>query len=470
MTPPPTVGMTSRFAPLILATALFMENVDSTIIATSLATIARDLDTEPVALKLALTSYLVALAIFIPASNWVADRYGARRVFRAAMLVFIGGSICCAISNSLETFVISRFLQGMGGGMMTPIARLIIVRGSPRNDLVRAMSWLSIPALIGPILGPPIGGLITTYSSWHWIFLVNVPIGIAGVFLAGRFLPEWPPVPMKRFDYLGLTLAGISFAGCVFGLSVITLPALPRAIGYSILVFGIVTSFAYIWHYQRKDHPILDLGILRLSPFRRTFLAAFLFRLGAGAMPFLFPLMLQLTFGLNPLQSGLITFATAIGALSAKFTAQSIIDLFGFRVTLVSTTLVASLGLMSISLFTEGTPWWLMIMLLMGIGFFQSTFWTATNAFTFAGISDENAGQANMISQVGVQLSLATGVALGGAVLEFVRLSHGGEPLLSDFRAAFVGIATVGLLSSVVFLGLPPHAGAELTRKRPSGG
>ena len=183
--------MNSRIVPLILAVALFMENMDSTVIATSLAVIAHDIGTEPVALKLALTTYLVALAIFIPISSWMADRFGARTVFRWAIVVFMVGSVCCAASNSLLTFVLSRFLQGMGGAMMTPVARLVLVRATPRNQLVDAMAWLSIPGLIGPILGPPIGGFITTYLSWHWIFLINVPIGIIGIVLVGIFLPEW---------------------------------------------------------------------------------------------------------------------------------------------------------------------------------------------------------------------------------------------------------------------------------------
>jgi EmrB/QacA subfamily drug resistance transporter len=443
-----------------------MENVDSTVIATSLATIAHDLDTEPVALKLALTSYLVALSIFIPASNWVADRFGARRVFRLAMLVFVAGSICCAISNSLESFVLSRFLQGMGGGMMTPIARLIIVRSTARNDLVQAMAWLSIPALVGPILGPPIGGLITTYFSWHWIFLVNVPIGIAGVAIAGRLLPEWPPQDLAPFDYMGLLLAGTGFAGCLFGLSVLTLPALPPAVGFIALAAGIVCLILYVARFRSVSDPLLNLRVFRFPLFRRTVIGGFFFRIGAGAMPFLFPLMLQLTFGLNPLQSGLVTFATAIGAFSAKFTAGIVISTLGFRSTILWATSLSAAGLFSVSFFTPETPSWLMMTLLMAIGFCQSTFWTATNAFTFADVSDSDAGQANILSQVSVQLSLATGVAVGGAILEWVRLSHGGGVELGDFTVAFGAIACFSFLGTLVFWGIPKDAGDDMARRR----
>jgi MFS family permease len=230
--------MNSRIVPLILAVALFMENMDSTVIATSLAEIARDIGTEPVALKLALTAYLVSLAIFIPISSWMADRFGARRVFCWAMVVFMLGSLCCAMSNSLFTFVLSRFLQGMGGAMMTPVARLVLVRATPRNQLVDAMAWLSIPGLIGPIVGPPVGGFITTFFSWHWIFLINIPIGLCGILLVNVFLPEWQRNKPRPMDFPGFFLAGAAFAGWVFGISVVTLPALPVSYGVATLIGG----------------------------------------------------------------------------------------------------------------------------------------------------------------------------------------------------------------------------------------
>ena len=236
--------MTSRLVPLILAVALFMENMDSTVIATSLADIAHDIGSEPIALKLALTSYLVALAIFIPISAWMADRWGARNVFRVAILIFIAGSVACAASNSLLTFVLSRFLQGFGGALMTPVARLVLVRVTPRNQLVDAMAWLSIPGLIGPIVGPPVGGFITTYFSWHWIFLINVPIGLIGIVLVTWLLPDWSRNAPRRMDFTGFVMTGIAFAGWVFGISVLTLPALPLSVGYITLALGTGTVTA----------------------------------------------------------------------------------------------------------------------------------------------------------------------------------------------------------------------------------
>ena len=325
----------SRLTPLILAVALFMENMDSTVIATSLAAIAGDIGSDPISLKLALTAYLVALAIFIPISSWMADRFGARNVFRWAMVVFILGSVACAISDSLLTFVASRFFQGMGGAMMTPVARLVLVRVTPRNQLVDAMAWLSIPGLVGPILGPPIGGAITTFFSWHWIFLINVPIGIIGVLLVNRFLPDWERNATRALDLPGFLLVGTTFAGWVFGISVLTLPALPAVFGYSALGTGVVTGLIYLWYFRRVENPILDLRLFKLPLFRITVVAGTFFRFGVGATPFLFPLMLQLTFGFTPFESGMVTFAGALGAFIAKFAAERLIQVTGFRMTLV---------------------------------------------------------------------------------------------------------------------------------------
>ena len=447
-----------RLTPLILAVALFMENMDSTVIATSLAAIAHDIGTEPIALKLALTTYMVALAIFIPISSWMADKFGAKNVFRWAIVVFILGSVACAVSNSLLTFVGSRFLQGMGGAMMTPVARLVLVRVTPRNQLVDAMAWLSIPGLVGPILGPPIGGFITTFASWHWIFLINVPIGLAGVLMVNKYLPDWHRNEPRKLDFTGFLLAGVCFAGFVFGISVLTLPALPAAFGYGSMALGIVAGVVYWFHFRRTEFPILDLRLFKQPLFRLTMIGGTVFRLGTGAMPFLFPLMLQLAFGLSPFESGMVTFASAVGAFAMKFVAERIIARIGFRSALITACTITAAGVLAMGIYSPGTPSPIMMGFLVITGFFQSLFWTTTNAFIFADIEDKNAGQANVMSQVSVQLSLAFGVALGGGALEGFRLIHGGEPLLQDFHWAFWLMATITLVSALIFTRVPKTA------------
>ena len=438
--------------------------MDSTVIATSLAAIAADIGTDPISLKLALTAYLVALAIFIPISSWMADRFGARNVFRVAMLVFVLGSISCAFANSLTAFVGARFLQGMGGALMTPVARLVLVRSTPRHDLVNAMAWLTIPGLVGPIVGPPFGGFLTTYLSWHWIFLINVPIGILGIALVSRFLPETMRNAPRQIDFKGFALAGPAFALFAFGTSVISLPALPPLVGVLATALGIGLGYLYARHALSTDNPLFDLRLLRFPFFRSAVVAGTFFRLGQGATPFLFPLMLQLSFGYTPFESGMITFASAIGAIVAKFMANGVFIRFGFRTSLVVSTGIAALGLLAMGLYTPETAVPLIIGILVFVGFWQSIFWTGSNAFVFADIEDKDAGQANVISQVSTQLSIALGVALGGGMLEMSNAMRGGELVLADFHLAFFVLAAICLVSTIMFARLPANAGYQLTK------
>ena len=454
----------SRTLPLILATALFMENMDSTVIATSLAAIASDIGTDPISLKLALTAYLVALAIFIPISSWMADRFGARNVFRAAMVVFMAGSIACALSGSLAQFVGARFMQGMGGAMMGPVARLVLVRATPRHRLVDAMAWLTIPAMVGPIVGPPFGGFLTTYFSWHWIFIINVPIGLFGIVLVGLVLPNAPERNAPRhIDFPGFLLAGSAFALFAFGCSVISLPALPVSVGVIATLVGIGLGALYVLHALRTEFPLLDLRLLRLPIFRSAVVAGTFFRLGQGATPFLFPLMLQLAFGMTPFESGMVTFAGAVGALAAKFMSNWLFGRFGFKYPLLLATAIASLGIVAMGLYTPQTPVPLILAILVFTGFWQSVFWTGSNAFVFADVEDKDAGQANVISQVWGQLMFAMGVALGGGALELAYRLRGGDSLaLVDFHIAFYIVAVVGAVATLLFIRLPRNAGHQL--------
>lgn len=455
-----------RVVPIILAVALFMENMDSTVIATSLPAIATDIGTSPIALKLALTSYFVSLAIFIPISGWMADRFGSTNVFRAAIAVFIVGSICCAFSHSLETFVLSRFLQGIGGSMMTPIARLVLLRVTPRNELVAATSWLSVPALIGPLTGPPVGGFLTTYLSWHWIFWINVPIGIIGILAATRFLPKSEPRTPRPIDLFGFLLTSIAFAGIIFGLSVISLPAIPVVTGYTAVAVGVIAAFAYLAHVRRAEFPLLDPKLFQRPYFRTTVLGSIFFRIGIGAFPFLMPLMLQLTFGLTPFESGMTTFVSAFGAIVSKFLAEGVYARFGFPRTL---TAFAVLGIVFLGIngfFTPETPHLLLMFALFMGGITRSFFFTGVNVFGYADVSEAEASQATVISAVSQQISIALGVAIAGGLLEFTSRFHGGTPNLSDFHIAWFVVAGIAAISTLFFFRLPPDAGADVSGHR----
>jgi EmrB/QacA subfamily drug resistance transporter len=365
-----------------------MENMDSTVIATSLPAIAADIGTSPIALKLALTSYFVSLAIFIPISGWMADRFGSSNIFRAAIAVFVLGSIACAFSNSMPTFVFSRFLQGIGGSMMTPVARLVLLRVTPRNELVSAMAWLTVPALIGPLTGPPVGGFLTTFLNWHWIFWINVPIGVIGILLATRFLPPPEPRTPRPIDFPGFMLTAIAFSGIIFGLSVISLPAIPTAYGYGAILVGLVGAGLYWRHTRRTEYPLLDPKLFRNRLFRTAVLGSAVFRIGIGAFPFLMPLMLQLTFGLTPFESGLTTFVSAFGAMVSKFGATRLYARFGFPRVLAATSILGSIFLAINGLFTPSTNHYLLMLALFVGGLTRSFFFTGVNTFGYADVSE----------------------------------------------------------------------------------
>ncbi|HMQ57340.1 MAG TPA: MFS transporter [Rhizobiaceae bacterium] len=453
----------NRTVPVILAVALFMEQMDSTVISTALPAIAADLGTDPIALKLALTAYLVALAIFVPVSGWMADRIGAKSVFRAAIGVFVAGSVACAAANSLEWFVAARFLQGMGGAMMTPVGRLVLVRSTPRADLVSAMAWVTIPGLIGPIAGPPIGGFLTEFASWHWIFLVNVPIGLAGIVLAGIFLPQTPTRDVGRVDWTGFLLSAVAASGVVFGFSVISMPALPPAVGIVTVATGVAAGIAYFAHARRTERPLLDPRIFRHRSFAASVLGGSLFRLGIGASPFLLPLMLQLGFGYSPLESGLVTFAGAGGALAMKFLAKPVLRAVGFRSALVFAALAGSALIAAPALFSQATPAIVIIGVLFIAGLVRSLFFTSINALSFAETPDDEFSQATAISAVSQQLSIACGVAFGALLLELYDMATGSALSAAGFAFAFAGIAIPTALAALPFLRLPTDIGADVS-------
>ncbi len=458
-----------RIIPLIIAVALFMENMDSTVIATSLPAIAADIGTNPLALKLAVTSYLLSLAIFIPASGWTADRFGARTVFRAAIAVFILGSIGCALSSSLTDFVIARIVQGMGGAMMTPVGRMVLVRSISKRDLVNAMAWVTTPALIGPVLGPPVGGFITTYATWHWIFIINVPIGLLGIVLATRYIDDIRAETRETFDMTGMVLAGLGIAGVAFGLSIMGLNFLPWTVVAALVVAGIFFIGAYLVHARRTPNPALDLTLFRLPTFFASVTGGFVFRLGLGALPFLLPLMLQVGFGFSPFQSGSITFATALGAMGMKWATVRILRRYGFRNILVYNGLISAGFLAVCAWFTASTPLTVMLGLLFVGGFFRSLQFTSINTIAYAEVDHSRVSRATALVSVGQQLAVSTGVAVGAMAVE-LSLRYRGDGILqaADFPPAFLAVAAVSALSVFIFMRLPPDAGAEMADRLPA--
>jgi len=449
---------------LTVACALFMENLDSTVIATSLPAMAADLHEDPISLQLALTSYLVSLAIFIPASGWVADRFGARTTFRVAILIFTLGSVLCGLASTLPLLVGARILQGLGGALMVPVGRLVLLRSVDRSELINALAFLTVPALLGPITGPPLGGFITTYFHWRWIFWINVPIGAAGFLIATLYMNEVESEAPGPLDVPGFLLCGFGLAFLLFGfggagrgLMAWQATAVLGSLGTLVLVF-------YVRHARRTPSPLIDLGLLSIKTFQASVLGGSLFRIGIGSIPFLLPLMLQTGFGLTAFQSGSITFIASVGSLAMKTTAAPILRLFGFRRVLVFDAILSAGFLCSYGFFTPTTPVLLMMSVLLTSGFVRSLEFTSLNAIAFAEIEPAQMSRAVSFSSAAQQLSLSLGVAAGAGVLQGIAYVHPGQDILTpaNFKWAFIIMAAISMSAAIAFLRLPQGAGAQL--------
>ena len=455
-----------RLVPLIVAVALFMENMDSTVIATSLPAIAADIGTSPLALKLAVTSYLLSLAVFIPVSGWTADRFGARTVFRSAIAVFMRGSIGCALSGSLPHFVVARIVEGMGGAMMTPVARLILVRSVDRRELINAMVWVTLPALIGPLIGPALGGFITTFISWHWIFLINIPIGLAGIVLATIFIEDVRAQTPGPFDPLGAVLAGLGIGGLAFGGSLLGLNVLPTSVVLALIVVGAGAAYAYVLHARRTPAPVLDLALLEIPTMRAAVVGGFIYRSGIGAMPFLLPLLLQLGFNLSAFQSGLITLSNVVGAMGMKTVIPFILRRYGFRRVLVVNALISAVLVAACATFQPGVSFaWIVGVLIVG-GFFRSLEFTSLNTIAYADVDNRRMSRATSLVAVAQQVSISVGVAIGALAVDLTLWARGRDTITAaDFQPAYLTIAVIAACACFIFARMPADAGAELARR-----
>ncbi|AKZ64751.1 major facilitator transporter [Herbaspirillum hiltneri N3] len=455
--------------PLIVACALFMEQMDSTVISTSLPVLAIDIAVDPISLKLALTSYLVSLAVFIPISGWMADRFGALTIFRSAICVFMLGSILCGVSQSLPEFVAARFFQGIGGAMMVPVGRLVILRSVDKANLVKALSYLTIPAMFGPVLGPPLGGFITTYFHWRWIFFINIPISILGLYLATRFIANARAESVAPLDWVGFLLSALGCSLVMMGLATAGRHLVSGDISLVCVVLGSLSLVAYVWHARRTEHPLIDLKLLKIETLQAGVGGGSLFRLGIGAIPFLLPLMLQLGFGFSAFHSGLLTCASAAGAMFMKTIAAKFLKRYGFRRVMIVNGICGVLSLAAIGLFTPATPYAVILIVLLIGGCFRSLQFTSLNAISYADVDSNRLSQATSIASVAQQLSVGMGVVLGGFALQMSNHLQGHATLVSqDFWPAFLTVAVAASFSIPMLMRLPPDAGAELAGRGPA--
>jgi EmrB/QacA subfamily drug resistance transporter len=454
-------------APIIVGCALFMEMLDATVISTALPAMAKSLGEDPIKLNLAITSYLLSLAVFIPISGWMADRFGARTVFRTAIVIFTTGSVLCGISNSLPQLVAARILQGFGGAMMVPVGRLIVLKTIAKSELVTAMSYLTVPAVLGPVVGPPVGGFIVTYYSWRWIFFINVPIGAIGFMLVTWYIPNIREDEVFPLDFRGFLLTGLGLAGLVSGFESIGRGVIPASIIMCVMAAGGVCVALYIIHARRIDYPIIDMGLLKIPTFLVATLGGGLFRMGIGALPFLLAMLLQVVFGLSAFASGMLTFASAAGALLMKATAPPIIRRLGFRSVLIVNGVISAFIMMSYALFGPTTPHYIIVAALLIGGFFRSLQFTALGTLAYADVPDRLMSNASTLSSMAQQLFLSLGVALGAMLLHMSLRASGSSQLSThDFTPAFVVMGVLALMSSLLFLPLEYHAGDEVSGRR----
>ncbi len=461
------ISARSRKTALIIASALFMEQLDSTVLTTALPAMAHSFGVDPLHMSAALTSYLLGLAVFIPASGRVADRFGSRTVFRAAIALFMIGSVLCAQAPDLTFLVLARLLQAAGGAMMVPVGRLVLLRTVPKGEIVAAMFWMLLPATIGPLFGPIVGGFLTTYLSWHWIFYINLPVGLLGIVLATRFIPQLREAGRSRFDLRGMMLSGVSLGCVIFGLESASRGG--SALGWTIatLSIGLAAGMLYVLHARGAENPILDLHLMLIPTFRISLLGGTMTRIAMGGSPFLIPSMLQLGFGMTAAQSGLVTFTGPIGALAMRLFIRRVLKRYGFRTVMTLNGLTAGILLLACACFRPGWPFWLLSVVLFVMGMAQALQFTAYNTVAYADIPAGRMSSATSFYATFQQTTLTLGVCIAAGSLAASRALGDRVALtLTDFSVGLAVVGAVALLACPITSRLSPDAGSELSGHR----
>lgn len=462
----------SRLVALVVAAALFMEMLDGTIIAVVLPAMAASLGTDPVALTIGITSYLLTLVVVIPASGWLADRYGVRTVFATAIAGFTLASLACGLSETLWQFTAARIVQGASAALMSPVGRLAVLRNTEKKDLVRAIAFITWPALIAPVLGPPLGGLIAETLSWRFIFFVNLPIGLVGILLVLRFVPNHKTGDKRPFDVIGFGLTALALAALIVGFDLATHGGGPAVVA-ALFVAGLGLGLIAVRHIGARSDRLVDLATFRVTTFTAATLhGGALFRITAGGVPYLLPLYFQIGFGLDAFAAGLMVLAYALGNVAMKTVTTPVLRRFGFRRVLVVNGLLAALAILACAGLTPGTPEAVSVLVLFAAGCFRSMQFTSQNTLMFADIPDALKSSATTLSSMVHQLSVGIGVALAALILNLsaaLRDGAGGTPETADFRIALASMALIAFVSMWRFVFLHPDAGSEVSGHRARG-
>ncbi|BBT73290.1 multidrug transporter subunit MdtD [Klebsiella sp. WP8-S18-ESBL-06] len=449
--------------PWIAAMAFFMQALDATILNTALPAIAHSLNRSPLAMQSAIISYTLTVAMLIPVSGWLADRFGTRRIFMLAVSLFTLGSLACALSSSLGELVVFRVIQGIGGAMMMPVARLALLRAYPRSELLPVLNFVTMPGLIGPILGPVLGGVFVTWASWHWIFLINIPIGVVGMLYARKYMPNFT-TPRRRFDLAGFLLFGLSLVLFSIGMELLGEQIVSGWVALMVVLFSLILLLAYIRHARRHPTPLISLGLFKTRTFSVGIAGNLATRLGTGCVPFLMPLMLQVGFGYPALIAGCMMAPTAIGSIIAKSTVTQVLRRLGYRKTLVRVTLFIGLMIAQFSLQSPSMPVWLLILPLFVLGMAMSTQFTSMNTITLADLTDDNASGGNSLLAVTQQLSISLGVAISAAVLRSYQSMV--DSTIDQFHYTFITMGVITAVSALMFMLLRPKDGRNLIKEK----
>lgn len=462
-----TAARYSFLIPIIVGCAQFMHQFDGVVIATALPSMAESLHENPLTLNLAITTYLLALAVFVPISGWMADRFGAKRIYMMAILVFTAGSFLCGISHSLITLVLSRTLQGIGGAMMTPVGRVIVVKTAPKRDMLKAMNYITIPGALAPLLGPSVGGFIVTYFSWPWIFFINLPIGLIGLVLVWIHIPEIHESQSPPFDAQGFALAAVGLATLVFGFEAMGRGLISTPVVIVLLATGLLCTALYIRHARRASNPIIDLSLLKRQTFAASLGGGALFYMGTTSVVFLLSLLLQVGFGYSAFQAGLTTLAGAFGSMITRFTFRPVLRATGFRRLLVVNSIVMGLYLACCSFFQASTPFVLILTVLFIGGFARSTQFTTVQSLAYIDMPSSQMSRATSFSSMSQQLAQSFGVGLVAVMIHLTQIWNGHPTLTArDISPGFLVIALAAFCSFMVFQRLPADTGADLERSR----
>jgi EmrB/QacA subfamily drug resistance transporter len=458
-----------RLLPWLVAVALFMESLDTTILNTAVPAISAALKVGPLSMKSVLASYTLSLAVFIPISGWMADRYGTRRVFASAIGLFTFGSLLCGLSSDIHLLVACRILQGCGGAMMVPVGRLTLVRTFAKSELLRAMSFVSIPALVAPMLGPIAGGLIVGYLHWRFIFFLNVPIGLAGLVLVYLHLPNYSEKDVKPLDLVGLILFGSGIALLSYVLEIFGEHTLSAREIAGLLALSLFLLAGYVLHAKKIAFPLLELGLFRIRTFSAAVSGSFFTRLGMGGVPFLLPLLYQVGLGFTPIQSGLLIMPQAVGAMSMKLIMTRVLTLFGYRGVLISNTIIIGVLILAFATIGLHTPVWLIVLQAFGYGAFSSLQYTSMNTLAYADTTEVQTSKASSIASTMQQMSVSFGVAIAGLTTAFfIPSTRGSQPLeiIHGLHEAFLLLGALTIVSTIVFRRLRSGDGDDVSQHK----